>query len=219
MKTYSNRSNAVRAAKAQFGAEYEQHVKIMLAVDSVGFNLVPVAPLVAPQALVAAPAVVEVAEVDSASVYGHSVHGLVHCPRCETHLSNGVIDFDSLAEQHGAKAAWLMQAKEYACMGCGHEFGADVDEPGTKAKPVATGTGIKIQKERATQNDVTRPSAGGICDAIWTYCEQYHAQHGKAPTAKEIKAHAASQAEPWSPVTTTIQYYAFRKFMGIRGRQ
>lgn len=221
MKTYSNRSNAVRAAKSAHGATWEEVVKVMLAVDGKGFNLVPLTPapaLVAPVTLAPVAPVAEVVEeVTDHGVHGYSRHGLVECPRCAIHLSNGVMDFDSLAEQHGEKKAWAMQSKMYACMGCDFEFGDDIAEPGTKAATQATGTGIKIEKERAEQNGVTRPSKGGVCDEIWSYCEAFFAANGKAPTAKEVKAEGVSKN--WSGVTTTIQYYQFRKFMGIRGRQ
>lgn len=218
MKTYSNRSNAVRAAKAAHGAEYEQHVKVMLAVDGKGFNLVPCAPLAAPAALVApvaAPAA-PVADDDSASVSYYQHHNLTHCPGCKIHLSNGVLDFDSCVDAMGdAHKAWLEQSKEYSCMGCGFEFGADIDEPG-KAKPNAhTGTGIKIQKDRPEQNGIKRPSAGGACAAVWDFCDSVMAK-GAAPTAKEVKAWAAEGGT--NPNNAVIEFYQWRKFNGIVGR-
>lgn len=59
---------------------------------------------------------------------GHS-----HCPECGTHLSNGLLDFDSLEDQHGAKKAYEMQKHEWSCMGCNAEWGKPVEAPkGTK---------------------------------------------------------------------------------------
>lgn len=197
IKTYSSKSNAKRAAVA---AGLDMSVAVLVEVEG-GF-------------VYQAPAV----EVDDGSSVSHySVHGLLECPSCKCHLSNGVMDFDSLVDSMGsAKKAWAEQAKEYACMGCGFEFGDDIDEPGTKAKAVSTGTGIKIQKERVEANGVVRPSVGGVCDKVWLHCDALAAVDNMVPAVKDIKAWAA--AEGVDNTTATIQYYAWRKHMGVVGR-
>ena len=241
MKTYSNRSNAVRAAKSAFGANYEEAVKVMLAVDGKGFNLVPVkAVLVAPAALVATvveaepecPAcqhnpkgacvvcavemdddlVPQPAPVSGEHVTGFEEHGLTNCPRCEIHLSNGVNTIDSLVETHGDKA-YDMLGHQFYCMACDFEWGSEVTRP-TKTGP--TGTGIKIQKDREERNGIKRPSTGGACAAVWDWCDAVVQHTNTPPTAKEVKAKAAEAG--WNANNATIEYYGWRKWMGIVGR-
>ena len=77
--------------------------------------------------------------------------------------------------------------------------------------PVSAGT-RKIEKNRPVQNGVTRPSAGGLCRDVWDFCE---ASNG-LPTVKEVKAHALDKG--WNVNNASIEYYQYRKFMGIRGR-
>lgn len=61
---------------------------------------------------------------------GHS-----HCPECGIHLSNGLLDFDSLEDQHGAKKAYSMQKHQWSCMGCNAEWGTPVEAPkGSKSR-------------------------------------------------------------------------------------
>ena len=59
-------------------------------------------------------------EIDSelAVEFGYS-----HCPACEVHLSNGVMDFESLADQKGDKEAYALQKHQFSCMGCNAEWG------------------------------------------------------------------------------------------------
>lgn len=59
--------------------------------------------------------------------------GFVECPSCGIHLSNGLLDFDTLSDQHGAVKAYRAQKHEWACMGCGHEWGAQIAPPAKSA--------------------------------------------------------------------------------------
>lgn len=196
-KTYSSKSNAKRAAVA---AGLDMSTAVLVEVDG--------------KFVYEAPQVV-ISEFDQQYI---DRHGFCHCPRCDVHLTNGVMDFDSLAEQHGYAKAYTLQAKMYSCMGCDYEWGADIAAPGAKAPRTApVGTGIKIQKDRAEANGIVRPSEGGVCDQVWNKCDALAAEAGgKVPTIKEIKAWAA--AEGVHNTTATIQYYQWRKFMGVVGR-
>lgn len=147
--------------------------------------------------------------------------GHVECPHCEAHLSNGFWDVDALVRDHihnGSKAQAAKLNKEgtakFWCMACDAFFGearTPLDlAPKAKAAPVSTG--IKIEKVRDEQNGIKRPSAGGVCRAIWDFCSA----QPKVPTLKEVKAEAAAQG--WDLVTTSVQYYQWRKFSGIVGR-
>lgn len=61
---------------------------------------------------------------------GHS-----HCPHCGIHLSNGLLDFDSLVDTRGSeKEAYKLQKHEWACMGCNGEWGKEIPAPTSKGR-------------------------------------------------------------------------------------
>lgn len=127
--------------------------------------------------------------------------GYENCPGCGVHLSNGVMTWDHLVEEHGSKAR-EMQQHDFSCMGCGAEWGNKR-------------AGISIQKDRPEQNGVTRPSEGGVCAQIWAECDN-RAKDGMVPAVKDLKAWATEQGVDLT--TCTIQYYQWRKFNGVVGR-
>ena len=86
--------------------------------------------------------------------------------------------------------------------------------PAPKAEPKTTG--LIIEKNRPEQNGVKRPSAGGLCRAVWDACWAHQEITGTPPTAKEVKAIA--EANGWNPNNASIEYYQWRKFNGITGR-
>lgn len=56
---------------------------------------------------------------------GHS-----NCPSCGIHLSNGVTDFEGMVDARGSeKAAYAVMKHEFACLGCNHEWGKEVEAP------------------------------------------------------------------------------------------
>lgn len=67
---------------------------------------------------------------------GHS-----HCPGCGISLTNGLSDFEGMVDRHDGseRKAWLHgQKHEWMCLGCNHEFGAEIPEPkgsGGRAAP------------------------------------------------------------------------------------
>lgn len=86
--------------------------------------------------------------------------------------------------------------------------------PAPKAEPKTTG--LIIEKNRPEQNGVKRPSAGGLCRAVWDACWAHQAATGTPPTAKEVKAIAETNG--WNTNNASIEYYQWRKFNGITGR-
>ena len=86
--------------------------------------------------------------------------------------------------------------------------------PAPKEAPKTTG--LIIEKDRPEQNGVKRPSAGGLCRAVWDACWAHQETTGLPPTAKEVKALA--EANGWNPNNASIEYYQWRKFNGISGR-
>lgn len=145
------------------------------------------------------------------------------CPHCKTSLENGYWPVDELIDTQyndgNRKAAEQtnLEAKfEFYCSCCGDYFGPTrvPTVPKAKAEPVATG--IKIEKNRDEQNGIKRPSVGGVCRKIWDAADEFNATNKRIPKLKEIKAIATDKG--WDLVTTSIQYYTWRKFMGIEGR-
>jgi len=150
---------------------------------------------------------------------GHDEDSAV-CPHCGiNHCDNGVSHFDdeSVNRTDGRSLYCLgLQNNEWSCMACNGEWG-EVRTPFVKpAAPVATGTGLKIEKGRDEQNGVKRPSVGGKCRAVWDALDAYQAEMEEMPTAKVVKAIAAD--EGWNPNNASIEFYNWRKFNGITGR-
>lgn len=75
---------------------------------------------------------------------------------------------------------------------------------------------ITIEKNRETRNNVTRPSAGTLCGDVWAACDKFREANDRPPVKKEVDAIAKEQG--WNANNTTIEYYNWRKFNGIKGR-
>lgn len=78
------------------------------------------------------------------------------------------------------------------------------------------GKGIKIEKDREERNGVKRPSIGGVCREVWDYLDRIVAE-GAVPTVGLVKLRA--EKEGWNLNNASIEFYQWRKFHGIRGRQ
>ena len=91
-----------------------------------------------------------------------------------------------------------------------------VPEVPTENKAAPKSTGLTIEKDRPEQNGVKRPSAGGMCRAVWDACWAHQLATETVPTAQWVKAKAI--AEGWNPNNASIEYYQWRKFNGISGR-
>lgn len=84
------------------------------------------------------------------------------------------------------------------------------------ASAKSTSTGLKIEKNREERNGIKRPSVGGTCRAVWDAMDEMVAS-GKNPSAKDVKALVEERG--WNPNNASIEFYQWRKFHGIRGRQ
>lgn len=84
------------------------------------------------------------------------------------------------------------------------------------AEVAQAGKGIKIEKDREERNGVKRPSIGGACRMVWDYLDDVVAA-GATPTIKQVKATAEEYG--WNVNNASIEFYQWRKFNGIRGRQ
>lgn len=152
----------------------------------------------------------------------HNRCGHVNCPHCGVHLSNGLLHCDDEAMKDGISIAKTLRetgemTQEWECMGCGEQFGEHV-APVQPAADRHNGTGIKIEKDRPTQNGVTRPSAGGKCRAVWDALDELLAEleEGEHVTAKMVKDLAAD--EGWNVNNASIEFYRWRKFNGFTSK-
>ena len=141
-----------------------------------------------------------------------------HCPGCSIHLENGLNQHDYSQAIHGlddeGEADYRNNEKEYSCMACGHEFGPDIKNSPNETQ--ATGTGLKIEKNRDEANGVSRPSVGGKCRAVWDTCDALLAK-GEMPKPKMLKELMALSHPEVGPVTVTVQLYRWREFKGFSG--
>lgn len=111
--TYSNRSNALRAAKK---AGYtKDDIVIKQIGDRFAFE---------------SKASIETRNAEHDAKLD-AEYGFHTCPECEVHLSNGVCDFEGLLDARGGdfNEAYKLQQKEFACMACDAEWGEDVKHP------------------------------------------------------------------------------------------
>ena len=92
--------------------------------------------------------------------------------------------------------------------------------PKTAPEPRTGGaSGYKIEKDRPEQNGIKRPSEGTVCRDIWDTLDRMSADlpGTEVVRVKEWKAEAMQKGI--DPTTATIQYYRWRQFNGVAGRQ
>lgn len=79
----------------------------------------------------------------------------------------------------------------------------------------ATSNKRTIEKDRPKQNGVTRPSAGGLCRAVWDLCDAVAQGTPNTVTLAAVKGAAPPSL---NPTNVAIEYYQWRKFNGVSGR-
>lgn len=88
--------------------------------------------------------------------------------------------------------------------------GAQDDTTGTQGGNTGTTTkGTKVQKERPTQNGVTRQSPGSVGDKLWTAYDN----HGGNPTL--VEARALAKSLKLNETSASLALYQWRKFHGL----
>lgn len=86
-------------------------------------------------------------------------------------------------------------------------------QPRPARAPSGSSNGLKIEANRETRNGQTRPSIGGKCRGIWDALDEM----GTAATAKQ--ARDALLPRGFDKTTVMVQFYRWRKFNGVEGRQ
>lgn len=85
------------------------------------------------------------------------------------------------------------------------------DKPAAPVVPRVSRKGYTIQKEREERNGVKRPSEGTVCGNVW-------AEFDKNPEIKAGELATIADANGWNRTNVSCEFYAWRKFMGIKGR-
>lgn len=134
------------------------------------------------------------------------------CPHCGTSTRDGserrVTEFHELSP--GSQNSTTQQ---FTCNECAGEWGPVVEKPKRARAPSGSSNGLKIEQNRETRNGVTRPSIGGKCRRVWDMLDEI----GLDATAKQARARAAELG--LDKTTCMVQFYRWRKFNGIEGRQ
>lgn len=153
------------------------------------------------------------AENDAALIKSY---GVVNCPSCGIHLSNGVLH-DGDEKGDGSRKLIRLNT-EFECMGCGHGFGKSISRNAPKADS-HTGKGLKIEKGREERNGVKRPSIGGKCRAIWDALDALLAELEAGETVTSKMVQDLAKDEGWNKNNASIEFYNWRKFNGFgKGR-
>ena len=131
-------------------------------------------------------------------------------------------NFGSMFDQSAALAKVASQPSSGTVVVDGKRTKAQA-APAPKAAPRAPRTpapvvprverkGYHIQKDREERNGVKRPSEGTVCGAVWSVFD------AKPNTVAADLAQIADE-NGWNRTNVACEFYAWRKFMGIRGRQ
>lgn len=229
--SYSTKKSAQSAARKQYGANYAHHADISLVGEK--WEIVPKVDYAnsetqEPQTEAEKEALVtemETPETQAEPVIDQNdpMNSRV-CPECgctELYVGrnvNGfVVDEDKVIGCHHCDWEYEVPKPSMLTSLFGNMTGAVPVPPAPIEKKAETkSTGLTIEKDRPEQNGVKRPSAGGMCRAVWDACWAQQAETGEVPTAKWVKEKAAAMG--WNPNNASIEYYQWRKFNGISGR-
>ena len=132
------------------------------------------------------------------------------CPHCGTSTRGGN-EVTEFAEMSPGSQRDTNQM--FTCNKCAGEWGPVVDKPKTARAPSGSSNGLKIEQNRETRNNITRPSIGGKCRGVWDMLDAI----GSDATAKQAREQAVVKG--FDKTTTMVQFYRWRKFNGIEGRQ
>lgn len=127
--------------------------------------------------------------------------GVDHCPLCNGHPSS---------------QTWANEGVSAYCHSCGKTYSVSTGrEVRTGFKRDDVNKGYKIEKDRAEQNGVKRPSTGTLCGQVWAALDAVHAT--RMPVASDLDTIATTNA--WNRNNVSCEFYQWRKFNGIKGRQ
>ena len=162
----------------------------------------PVAPTGEASTVVRDGKIVDPAAAADADKGDHAVEaGVDPCPLC--------------GASHSSQT-WANEGVSAFCHGCGKTYSVSTGrEVRAGFKRDDVNKGYKIEKNRAEQNGVKRPSAGTLCGQVWAALDAVHAT--RMPVASDLDTIATTNA--WNRNNVSCEFYQWRKFHGIKGRQ
>ena len=229
--SYSTKKSAQSAARKTYGANYAHHADIVLVDDKWEIQAkVDYAKSETTEPQTEAEKEALVTEMETPETPAEPVidqndpMSSTVCPQCgSTELYSGrnvqgmVIDEDKVIGCHHCDWEYEVPKPSILTSLFGNMSGAvPVPTAQVEKKAETKSTGLTIEKDRPEQNGVKRPSAGGMCRAVWDACWAQQAETGEVPTAKWVKEKAAAMG--WNANNASIEYYQWRKFNGISGR-
>ena len=84
------------------------------------------------------------------------------------------------------------------------------EQPSAPSKVLTKG--YKIEKDREQRNGVKRPSLGTVCGDTW-------AAFDANPTIRANELNTLADSHNWNRTNVSCEFYNWRKFNGIKGRQ
>lgn len=219
--TYTNRSNANRAGKKQFGegnftVQATEDGKFAIVANAPAAQAEPEAPaVVAPVAQPEAPTATEALDAADAAL-ADGVAGMVLAHEAITE-ARSVFNNPFGSSTAALEAAARLQANT---QGRAHSLSDEPgeDEPTAPAPKQAAPRKYSIAKERPTAHGITRPSPGTKCGDVWDACDTLAEQHGGAANVTPAMLKAWATAQGANVNNATIELYQWRKHNGITGR-
>lgn len=123
------------------------------------------------------------------------------------------------SEEEEESTAPVASASMFASIGAtlGHVAASNPSsETSTSATRAASRSSYVIEKDRPEQNGIKRPSAGGLCRAVWDSMDHHREITGAVPNTNDVRFLA--EKNNWNKNNAMIEYYQWRKFNGISGR-
>jgi hypothetical protein len=185
VKFYSTKANANRAAKAKF-AEFTT-----VEVEGQGWKILEL------EAKPVAPSVSEIGD----DVYAYNIHGLLNCPHCGCHLSNGI--GEHMDEVNGN---YIKHDKyQFECLACNKEFGPEI------LKPLK---GSKATHTVANFSTVERP-----CKKVWWIADEMITTNPKVKRGAVLAECVKQGIAFYTARTQYQQWLSVRKEMAEREAQ
>ncbi len=128
------------------------------------------------------------------------------CPHCSIDLSNGVAFHGDAVNPGKGGSTIVLETGSYACMACWGEWGP---------APLARGEAPDMATLPLEAHGVKRPQRAGLCWEVWELAYRLQAGTGELPTVATMRA----EAPHLNPTNVQIEYYNWRKYNGVRGRQ
>lgn len=122
-------------------------------------------------------------------------------------------------EEEEESTAPVASASMFASIGAtlGHVAASNpTSATDTSATRAASRSSYVIEKDRPEQNGIKRPSAGGLCRAVWDSMDHHRDSTGAVPNTNNVREMA--DKNNWNKNNAMIEYYQWRKYNGISGR-